>query len=102
MKETAATLPEIKLPDGYKPEQDGDTGEVQALVRLKLKGDGTAELISIDGAAFDGKPEVDEADEAANATDESDSPDVQSTEAAAEAEPSSFADKIKKIRTSMK
>lgn len=58
-----AGLPHIDLPGGYMPEEgkgEGDT--VQALVTLKLKPDGTACILDVDGAKYEGgeKPEMEE------------------------------------------
>lgn len=54
-------LPTIILPGGYAPEEGkmpGDT--VQALIELKLTDDGSAEIISVDGAAYDAGEEMGE------------------------------------------
>ena len=47
-------LPQIILPGGYAPEEGKVAGDtVRALIELRLGEDGTANIVSLDGAAYD-------------------------------------------------
>ena len=51
--ESQSGSPTITLPGGYSPEEGKQEGEeVQALITFKIGPNGTAEIISVDGAKY--------------------------------------------------
>lgn len=50
--------PEVKLPPGYTPPEDSQEGEdISVLCKIRLKPDGKACIVSMDGAPFEKEEE---------------------------------------------
>lgn len=95
----ASHEPEFQLPSGYELPADSKPGEdIPVLAKIRIKDDGTACLVSLDGATFGGE-EREEPEDGERMLDDDTPTDEE--EPAPEEETGSLSERLRNLRTKM-